>query len=164
MLALGISLALWLLLSQSSQSASLQAALSFLLNTAVFYPLRELLSTSLVTWSHSRRSPLTTLLYVSSYAGTITTLNLTQSPDGTTLTLVATSDGCSPNPSWLTLDSTNARLYCLDEGLDTLNGTLSSFEIQRSGALARLDKVETINGPVSAVVYGDGGRGLALAQ
>lgn len=109
-----------------------------------------------------------TLLYASSYSGTVTTLNLTL-PTGAgganaSLEAVSSSRGCAPNPSWLTLDAAAGVLYCTDEGLSTRNGTLSSFRTSKSGVLAQLDKVDTINGPVSAVIYGEGGRGLALAQ
>ncbi|ORY64979.1 Lactonase, 7-bladed beta-propeller-domain-containing protein [Pseudomassariella vexata] len=107
------------------------------------------------------------LLYVSSYAGTITTLSLTI-PSGNassaTLEAISTSDGCAPSPAWLTLDYPNSRLYCTDEGLTTPNGTVSSFQTSDDGSLVQLDKIDVISGPVSAVIYGEGGDGLALAQ
>jgi hypothetical protein len=107
-----------------------------------------------------------TLLYVSSYIGTVTTLNLTLGADGvgSSLTTLSTTNGCAPSPSWLTLDRANGVLYCSDEGLSTPNSTLSSFKTGADGKLTQLGKVETINGPVSSVIYGEGGRGLALAQ
>lgn len=109
------------------------------------------------------------LLYVSSYAGNVTTLNLTLSThdhatEGASLQVVATNDGCAPNPSWLTLDYPNGTLYCLDEGLKTVNGTLSSFKTNGDGSLVQLDKVDTINGPVSGALYGTENHGLVLAE
>ncbi|KAL1845853.1 hypothetical protein VTK73DRAFT_423 [Phialemonium thermophilum] len=106
-----------------------------------------------------------TLLYVASYAGNITTLNLTlHSNTSGSLHAVSSTDGCAPNPSWLTLDRANSTLYCLDEGLNVHKGTLSSYKTSEDGTLARLDKVDTIWGPVYGAIYGSGGRGLALAE
>ena len=110
-----------------------------------------------------------TLLYVSSYSGTITSLNLTDATTTTggapaSLQSIASTTGCAPNPSWLTLDYPNSTLYCTDEGLSSPNGSLSAFKTSAAGTLVHLDTVTTILGPVSAVIYGDGGRGLALAE
>lgn len=120
-----------------------------------------LLSTSLVT------SSLATHLYVSSYAGTITTLDLSL-PSGNTSTAqleaISTSTGCNSSPSWLTLDYRNSILYCLDEGLSTPLGSLSSLRTNDDGSLAPLDQISVISGPVSSVIYGDAGDGLALAH
>ena len=104
-----------------------------------------------------------TLLYVTSYAGTVTTLNLTISNacNAASLQSIATSTECGPQPSWLTLVGSNQ--YCLDEAWGQLNGTVSSFKVT-DGKLTFLDKATTIGGPVSSVVYGDGGRGLAIAD
>lgn len=108
------------------------------------------------------------LLYVSSYAGTITTFNLSLATlDHATeasLQVVASTTGCAPNPSWLTLDYPNSTVYCLDEGLSSRNGTLSSYRTTDNGTLVQLDKVDTIVGPVSAAIYGTENRGLVLAQ
>jgi hypothetical protein len=103
-----------------------------------------------------------TLLYVSSYAGTITTLNLTLESGIPTLNTLATTDGCAPNPSWLTLEY--SLLYCFDEGLGKPNGSLSSYQIQDGGGYFLLDRIDTISGPVSSVLYGEGRRGLAVAH
>jgi len=104
-----------------------------------------------------------TLLYVTSYAGTVTTLNLTTSSprNPASLQSIATSTECGPQPSWLTLVGPN--LYCLDEAWGQLNGSVSSFKVT-DGKLTFLDKATTIGGPVSAIVYGEGGRGLAIAD
>lgn len=108
-----------------------------------------------------------TLLYVTSYAGTLTTLNLTLPASNAStgsLQAIASNNGCATSPSWLTLDHPKSVLYCLDEGLDRPNGTLSSYRTSANGTLVQLDKVDTLSGPVSAVIYGDGGKGLALAE
>lgn len=108
-----------------------------------------------------------TVLFASSYSGAITTLNFTLSGNnGTQSTLqnISTSNGCAPSPSWLTLDKPNAKLYCTDEGLTTDHGTVSSFTTGPDGKLEQLSKVDTISGPVSAVLFGEKGAGLAVAQ
>ncbi|KAI1638102.1 YkgB protein [Biscogniauxia mediterranea] len=108
-----------------------------------------------------------TLLYVSSYAGTITTLNLTL-PEGdtaaATLETVSTSTGCGQSPSWLTLDYSKSFLFCTDEGLTGENGGLSSLFTNSNGTLTHLSTLEVIVGPVAIAQYGVGGHGLALAQ
>lgn len=111
---------------------------------------------SLALWTSSCATA--TLLYVSSYSGTVTTLNLT----GSVLESVASTDGCAGSPSWLTLDYLTAVLYCTDEGLTTGEGSLSSFSTNEDGSLVQLDQVSTIVGPVAAAIYGRCGRGLAL--
>lgn len=116
--------------------------------------------TSLVT------SGLATNLYVSSYAATITSLQLNRERDGSfTLKEVAVNTGSQPNPSWLTKDEYNDVVYCVDEELAStaLNGSLASYSTSKSGMLTQIDRHSVINGPVSSVVY-NGGKALALAH
>ena len=81
------------------------------------------------------------------------------------LETAATTDGCGGSPSWLTLDYMNSVLYCLDEGIkDGKNGSLTSFTTNENGTLTPLAKMSTVLGPVSAVVYGENGYGLAVAH
>ncbi|KAI9902782.1 hypothetical protein N3K66_002134 [Trichothecium roseum] len=103
------------------------------------------------------------LLYVASYSGYVSTLNLTDDGSGAkTLESVAESDGCSTAPSWLTLDKEKAVLYCLDEGFGTWpNGSFASLQTNDDGSLTLLDKEVTINGPVSAVPFGESGIAVA---
>jgi 6-phosphogluconolactonase (cycloisomerase 2 family) len=101
-------------------------------------------------------------LYVSSYAGTITSLQLSHSSHGSySLTQVAVNEGSAPNPSWLTKDEYNDVVYCVDEGLTVPNGSLASYKTSPSGQLTKIDRHTVISGPVSSVVY-NGGRGLAV--
>lgn len=68
-------------------------------------------------------STVATNLYVSSYIGTITSLRLTESSNGSySLRQVAVNKGSEPNPSWLTKDHYNNIIYCADEGLTVPNG------------------------------------------
>ncbi|KAK3696762.1 hypothetical protein LTR37_017786 [Vermiconidia calcicola] len=107
-----------------------------------------------------------TNLYIADYAGMITTVSLTESKGNYTLTETFTNKQCAPNPSWLTVDANRGLLFCLNEGLATPNGSLSSFTINPDGNLAHVKNAPTINGPVSSVIYGNaaGQRGLVLAH
>jgi 6-phosphogluconolactonase (cycloisomerase 2 family) len=103
-------------------------------------------------------------LYVSSYAGTITSLQLNQDSNGSySLGQVAVNEDSAPNPSWLTKDEFNDVIYCVDEGLTVPNGSLASYRTSPSGKLTQIDRHSVISGPVSSVVY-NGGKGLALAH
>lgn len=104
-----------------------------------------------------------TNLFVSSYAGNITTLSLTESCGVYSLEKTFYNSGCSPNPSWLTLDPDRGVLYCLDEGLTVPNGSLSSFTINDDGSLTQIQKAATISGPVNGVIYGKRSRRRAIA-
>ncbi len=53
-------------------------------------------------------------LFVSSYSGNITTLDVTNTKDGVSLKAVAISQGCAPNPSWLEYNSKTSILYFTD--------------------------------------------------
>lgn len=107
---------------------------------------------------------LVTNLYVSSYSGTISTLELSQNVNGSySLSTVAVNTGSSPNPSWLTKDEYNSVVYCVDEGLSVPDGSIASYSTSSSGELTQIDRHSTPNGPVSSIVY-NGGKGLAVAH
>lgn len=105
-------------------------------------------------------------LFVADYSGNVTTLSLTSSDGNYTLAKTHASDGCSPNPSWLEIDAANGLLYCSNEGLETLNGSLSTFSIDRDGSINLIQNTTTISGPVSSTIYGDpfGRKAIALAH
>lgn len=132
----------------------LPGCLSTMLNTLVSL----LLGTASITSA--------TNLFVASYAGTVTTLSLTETNGTYNLTQTFVSEECAPNPSWLTLDANRGLLFCLNEGLETTNGSLSSFLVNRNGSLTHVKNETTISGPVSGIIYGDpaGQRGIALAH
>lgn len=108
------------------------------------------------------------LLYVASYSGLVTTLNLSLAEYRNTpvkLETLSTTDGCAGSPSWLTLDWYNGVLYCTDEGLkDGKYGSLASFATHDNGTLTLLAKTSTAFGPVSAIMYGEWDYGLAVAH
>ncbi|KIH91702.1 hypothetical protein SPBR_01790 [Sporothrix brasiliensis 5110] len=112
------------------------------------------------------------LVYVTSYSGTLTSLNLTlthgkaNSTSGPKARIqqLAVNAGCAPQASWLTLDKPNGILYCLDESFGNPNGSLSSYKTSANGTLTQLKRVETPAGPVYATLYGAGGKGLAVAE
>ncbi|KAK4156520.1 Lactonase, 7-bladed beta-propeller-domain-containing protein [Chaetomidium leptoderma] len=103
------------------------------------------------------------LLWVTTYpvgagAGKLLTLKLDQA----TLQSVAESDTCGPFPSWLT--QADDVLYCVNEAWGGANGDLSALQIADDLTLAKLSGGQTVGGPVSTHVYGEGGRGLAVAD
>lgn len=109
-------------------------------------------------------SAVATNLYVSSYSGAITTLQLNRHADGThALRSVAVNTGSAPSPSWLTLNEDKGVVYCLDEGLTSPNGSIASYTTSSSGDLRQIDRHSIISGPVSSVVY-NGGKALAVAH
>jgi 6-phosphogluconolactonase (cycloisomerase 2 family) len=102
-----------------------------------------------------------TFVYVSSYAGTVTTVNLTL--PGTAKS-VSVNNACGPQASWLTLDRSHSLLYCANEGFDTSDGTLVSYNTTKNGTLLVLDAINTPGGPVHGVLFGEQNQGLALAS
>ncbi|KAG5980157.1 hypothetical protein E4U55_004345 [Claviceps digitariae] len=129
-------------------------------------------------WFLAATAQASRFLYVSSYGGTITTSDMgmretcsVNCDDATTVTTgvpllrtVSSTNGCAGSPSWLTLDRAKSVLYCIDEGLTAVNGSLSSFATSAHGGLRKLDKVPTPGGPVSGVLYGQNRKGLAVAH
>jgi hypothetical protein len=104
-----------------------------------------------------------TLLYVTSYAGTITTLDLVEGATSK-LETVASTTACGANPSWLTLDYSKSFVYCLDEAWGQSAGSVTSFYTHRNGSLTPLAKAELVAGPVNIAEFGVGGHGLAIAS
>lgn len=107
-----------------------------------------------------------TNLFVSSYSGDVTTLALSDSNGTYSLNATSSDPNCGPSPAWLTLDASRGTLYCLNEGLTSPNGSMSTFTINRDGSLKHVQNSTTISGPVSGVIYGDpaGDRSIALAH
>ncbi|KAI1361760.1 putative isomerase YbhE [Xylaria arbuscula] len=104
-----------------------------------------------------------TLLYVTSYAGTVTTLDLVEGGT-TTLETVASTTACGTNPSWLALDYSKSFVYCLDEAWGLTTGTVTSFYTYPNGTLEPLASADVIAGPVNIAEFGVGGHGLAIAS
>ncbi|KAK3111593.1 hypothetical protein LTR53_013011 [Teratosphaeriaceae sp. CCFEE 6253] len=107
-----------------------------------------------------------TNLFVSDYGGNITTFSLTASNGTYDLSKTFQTTDCAPNPSWLTVDIDRGLLFCMNEGLETVNGSLSSFTINHDGSLKHIKNETTVSGPVNGVIYGNaaGQRGIALAH
>nr|OQO32380.1 hypothetical protein B0A51_00440 [Rachicladosporium sp. CCFEE 5018] len=105
-------------------------------------------------------------LFVSSYAGNVTSLSLTETSGNYTLAPTFYNAACGPSPSWLTIDANRGLLFCQNEGLTSLNGSLSSFTINRGGSLNAIKNQTVISGPVHGTIYGNsaGRRAIALAH
>ncbi|CAG9952148.1 unnamed protein product [Clonostachys rosea f. rosea IK726] len=101
-----------------------------------------------------------TRLYVASYAGTVSTVELNNAGQ---LEVTTTATECALTPSWLTLDQRKKLLYCTDRDLTSGNGTLNTFKTSSDGRLVHLSRVPTIPGTVSSVTYGKNANGLAIA-
>lgn len=102
-------------------------------------------------------------LWVTTYpigdgAGELLTLKL----EGPKLSSVATSDTCGPFPSWLT--QVDDVLYCVNEAWGGQNGDLAALQIGADSSFTVLSSGKTVGGPVSTIVYGNEGRGLAVAD
>lgn len=107
---------------------------------------------------------ITANLFVSSYIGTISTLQLSKSSNGSySLNTLSVNNVTKDHPSWLHKDPNNGVLYCLNEGLNLNNGSISSFTIGDNGVLSLLGNGLTISGPVSSVLFNQG-RTLAAAH
>lgn len=97
-------------------------------------------------------------LYAASYDGLVSTLSLTPGNTSTgDLSVVSQSKACGASPSWLTLDRHHDILYCLDEGVNAPNGSVTSFHTTPDGSLTPINHVETITGPVMSVLYSASG-------
>jgi len=112
---------------------------------------------------------ITSRLYAASYAGIVSTLSLAPASNGIgNLSVVAESTGCGPSPSWLMLDGFHDILYCLEEGLNVSNGSITSFHTNRNGSLTPIKHIETISGPVMLVLYSASGvpgrKSIAVAH
>ncbi|KAH8795096.1 3-carboxymuconate cyclase-like protein-like protein [Hyaloscypha sp. PMI_1271] len=107
-------------------------------------------------------------LFVSSYSGIVTSLQLAPSAQGPgiggyVLTTTASNNGSGPQPSWLTKDPYNNVIYCVDEAFSTPNGTMTAYTTSKSGTLSLIDTQATVVGPVSTVIYNEG-KALAAAH
>ncbi|KAH8602447.1 3-carboxymuconate cyclase-like protein-like protein [Bisporella sp. PMI_857] len=105
-----------------------------------------------------------TRLFVSSYDGNITTLDLSHNYHGFhALKSVAVNSVTGSYPSWITLDAKNQLLYVVDEAWPSQNGSVTSYKISSDGKLSAIANQTTLNGPVHALIYNDG-KALALAH
>ena len=95
-------------------------------------------------------------LFVSHYSGTVNTLTLTESLNGSySLKLNTSLTTCGYQPSWLTYNSSIRTLYCTDEfGFGT--ATLISISAATNGSLTQLVKVTAMTGGVANGLYGNG--------
>ena len=105
-------------------------------------------------------------LFAASYAGNISTLSFGETPGGNYSLTNLFSSPAPVNTSWLTLDKQHGILYSVDEALNLPNGSVSSFSVDPDGSLKPLNRVTSITGDVSSVIYGkdDKQRALAVAE
>ena len=94
-----------------------------------------------------------TNLWVSSYAGSVTTLSLTGANSTYKLSNASISYNCLNDPSWLTFDSSTRTLYCIGENLSGGNGALTTFTASYNGSLITGTQSQTMPGGVNGVQY-----------
>lgn len=94
-----------------------------------------------------------TKLYVSSYTGNVTTLDLAHRNGSYELATVDTTGGCGANASWLQIDPRHENLYCLDEGIISGNGSINSFKIDASDIPKPNNHALTYDAPVNSAIY-----------
>lgn len=105
----------------------------------------------------------TTGIFVAGYDGFVRTVNLQNQDGAFSLNEVNKTDGCKGNPSWLSLDHGNQRLWCVDEGWATINGTLNTFDVEDGGNLVAYQSRNISAGPVQTKFFAKGSK-LAVAQ
>ncbi|CAI7622139.1 unnamed protein product [Penicillium glandicola] len=93
-----------------------------------------------------------TNLYATHYDGNVYTLSL---DEGNSLSIASSLKTCGDAPSWLTFDSPTRTLYCSDHvGNATVNGSLSSYSVNRDGRLTELAKNVDVGAAVHSIIYG----------
>jgi 6-phosphogluconolactonase (cycloisomerase 2 family) len=93
-------------------------------------------------------------LFAADSRGNVTTLSLTIGT-GNDSSLVAShrTTDCATNPSWLTLDTPNRILYCIDRATNSVvNGSLNSFSVGPDGALAHIDRIPIASSGVAGEI------------
>lgn len=92
-------------------------------------------------------------LYAASYGGKVTELSLSNNGVKYQLFAGTQTSGCGASPSWLMVDREHEIIYCLDEAVDGLNGTLTSFRRNLNESLTEVERLQTIIGPVASALY-----------
>ncbi|RAH67122.1 3-carboxy-cis,cis-mucoante lactonizing enzyme [Aspergillus aculeatinus CBS 121060] len=109
-----------------------------------------------------------TNLYATHYSGTVYSLSLTHSSNGSDLAISSEIQGCGPMPSWLTLDPATRIIYCNDETGDaSTNGSLNALSASTDGTLKLIASTDAApGGGVNSVIYtGEhGAQYLAIAH
>ncbi|OBT54925.1 hypothetical protein VE04_04995 [Pseudogymnoascus sp. 24MN13] len=105
-------------------------------------------SNSLLLLGLAPANALGAILYATHYSGTLSVLSLS----GSSLTVVSSEKNCGPAPSWVTFDSVNQVLYCVNE----LNsgGSVNAFDADAEGALTAIASAKLLGNPVHSALYG----------
>lgn len=102
-------------------------------------------------------------LFSSSASGTISTLSLTKSVQGSySLAVVDSVKDSSPSPSFLLKDTFNGKIYCSDEDSDGPS-SISSYSIGPNGSLDLVERYNTLGGSCHQAIF-NGGKALAVAE
>ncbi|KAK3385164.1 YkgB protein [Podospora didyma] len=99
------------------------------------------------------------ILFATSYNDhAVTSLHL----NGSALSVVSKSYDCGSEPTWLTLDSSNKVLYCLNEGWGGA-ASITSYKPSADGILSKLNVLPVLKSPVASTLFGPKNGGLAVA-
>ncbi|KAH6614042.1 Lactonase, 7-bladed beta-propeller-domain-containing protein [Boeremia exigua] len=106
-------------------------------------------------------------LFAAQSSGDLSTLALTRSGGSYSLSVTSTTRECGGNPSWLSLDTPQRLVYCLDRGVSSATkGSLNSFRIGEGGALSKIDSADAPFSGVAAEYFElkNGKRGYVTAS
>lgn len=112
--------------------------------------------------STSPVQPFSSHIYVAANDGYLHSINFWENESGYSLSHEGRSDGCATNPTWLTLNPEDGRVWCLDEGLGAGRGTINAFSVSDHGALAHYDRHNVSAGPVHGILVNQG-RAMAVS-
>ena len=102
-------------------------------------------------------------ILVASFDGFVHSVNLENSAGKYTLTTINKTTGCGGTPTWLALEYAQQRLWCLDEGWNTVNGSLNTFDVEDGLTLRPTQHRNVSAGPVQSKFFA-GGSKIAVAQ
>ena len=100
-------------------------------------------------------------LFASSFAGNITTLDVSEGASSKVITPIFANNGSAPQPTWL--EEHKGIIYGANENFAGPNGTIATYTKLHTGELVLIDIVESANGPVSEVVTNNG-RAIVTAH
>jgi 6-phosphogluconolactonase (cycloisomerase 2 family) len=106
----------------------------------------------------------TSRLFVSSYESTVSSISLLPGTGSMVLKTIDINRDCGLNPSWLTFDTSQRVIYCLDEGINQSFGTVTALSVSSQGSLSMIGSQKILPGPVNGVFRGNISTLLAVAQ
>jgi 6-phosphogluconolactonase (cycloisomerase 2 family) len=113
--------------------------------------------------SQSNPSKISTRFYVASYSGNLTSLNFL-GRDYNSTPVVSVNSECGPSPAWLEFDEDKRYLFCLNEGIDKLNGSITSYSVDMTAFLTKAAQIDIPPGPVHGSFVGNNKTGMIISH